>query len=279
MEFQILISMKYVYKLILIISLFASHLSCEEEATLDLKPGKPRLVIDAAISEEVECTVKLTLTQSFYDNIPYQYVSGATVTLSDDMGYFEELREEVGKPGEYVSYKLGEVGVKYTLKVTVDGESYESTVVIPKAVQLEEIYVYEIKAGNKSYYSPSVFYQDPAGERNYYYTKVTVNDRTLKTLYLHDDDSRDGKRIHRVLFFDKEANGGNTLQTEDNIDVEMQTIDYGMYEFYRSWSSFVGGDSNPTTNFTGDVLGCFKAYNSSYISMVVNSNNIYEENN
>lgn len=267
------------YKLIVITCLLALHFSCEEEARLDLNPAEPRLVIDAAISEYVPCTVKLSLSQYFYDNAPYQTVSGATIILSDDKGYSEELIEKPGQPGNYISNKLGEVGVQYTLKVIVEGESYEATAVIPKAVQLDEIYIYEIKAGNKSYYSPIVIYQDPKGVKNYYYTVVTVNDRVLKTLYLHHDDNRDGVRVPQILFFDKEANGGNTLDTDDRVDVEMQTIDYGMYEFYRSWSSFAGGDSNPTTNFTGDVLGCFKAYNSSHISMIVSANNIYEENN
>lgn len=256
------------------------HVSCEESVILDLESAEPRLVIDASITEGAPCVVKLTKSQSFYDNIPYERVSGARVLLSDRTGYTEELREEYMNPGVYMSSQLGFVGLEYTLKVIVDENSYESDiVVIPEPVVLEEIYLYDIKAGDKSYFSPSVIFQDPKGVKNYYYTKVVVNDRTLKTLYLHDDDNRDGKRIHRILFFDKEANGDKTLDTNDYVEVEMQSIDYGMYEFYRSWSSFAGGNSNPTTNFTGDVLGCFKAYSSSSISMLVSTESIYNGNN
>lgn len=270
--------MKYLYKLIFVTAIFILNVSCEEKTILDLKTAEPRLVIDAAISEGFPCTVKLTMTQSFYDNVPYRRVSGATVILTDDSGYSEVLQEEYGNSGVYQSSLIGEVDYLYTLRVVVDGETYEASGTIPRPVQLDEVYIYDIKAGGKSYYSPSVIYQDPAGVKNYYYTKVSVNDRVLKTLYLHDDDNRDGKLIHRILFFDKEANGDEALNTGDNLDIEMQSIDYGMYEFYRSWSSFAGGNSNPTTNFSGDVLGCFKAYSSSYISMVVSSDGIFRGN-
>lgn len=271
--------MNTIYKFILILSVAALHISCEHEVILDLKSAEPRLVIDAAISENLPCEVKLTLTQSFYDNEPYKRISGATVILTDNEGNYEVLKEEYWNPGLYKSQILGTVGIKYYLKVIVDGETYEANAVIPEVVHLEEIYLYEIKAGDKSWYSPSVIFNDPADVVNYYYTIVTVNERVLQTLYLHDDEHRNGKPVHRILFFDKEENGDEELQTGDYVEVEMQTIDYGMYEFYRSWSSFAGGDSNPTTNFTGDVLGCFKAYNSSVIGMTVSADRIYKENN
>lgn len=270
--------MKNIYKFILIISLSILTVSCEEEATLDLDTNEPRLVIDAVISEGKPCRVNITMTQSFYDNAPYMRVSGATIILTDDTGYSEELKEEYGLPGIYQSSGTGIVGLQYSLKVIVDGGIYEASATIPQVVELEEAYIYDMRAGNKSYYSPSVIFQDPEGVKNYYYTRVSVNEKVLSTLYLHNDDSRDGKLIHRILFFDKGANDDKALEGGDNIDIEMQSIDYGMYEFYRSWSSFAGGNSNPTTNFTGNVLGCFKAYSSSYLSMVVSASSIFEGN-
>ncbi|WP_108821172.1 DUF4249 domain-containing protein [Dysgonomonas sp. Marseille-P4361] len=268
--------MKSLYKLLLLFSAIFLFASCEKEVTLDLKSAEPRLVIDASISDHTPCVVTLSLTQSFYDNDSYDRVSGATVILYDE-GMNSEVLEEVGS-GYYQSKEPGVVGVTYFLKVIVDSETYEAEATIPHPVSLDETWIYEVKAGDKSWYSPSVIFNDPKGEKNYYYTKLSINEKPLRTVYLHNDENRDGKRVHRILFFNKEDNDDKNLETGDQIDIEMQSIDYGMYEFLRSWTSFSGGDANPTTNFSGDVLGCFKAYSSSWISMIVSTDNIYQEN-
>lgn len=275
--------MNHIYRYILIAFSLALFVSCEHEMILDLNTAEPHIVIDASITNNSFCYVSLTLSHSFYDNEPYETISGSTVILTNGEGRSETLREDYSHPGNYISNEIiGQTGQSYYLKVIIDGETYEADATIPTEVKMEAIHLYEIKAGDKSWYSPSVEFQDPADEKNYYYFIVTVNDKVMQSVYLSDDEYRNGKKIHRILFFDKEDNDDEELNTGDHVMVEMQTLDYGMYKFYQTWLSFAGGDANPATNFSGDVLGCFKAYNTDLISMVVSHDYIYvedEENN
>lgn len=269
-----------IYKYILLFLSLSFLVSCEQEMILDLKTAEPQIVIDAAISGYAPCTVYLSLSHSFYDNSSYEKISGATIVLTDGVGNVETLIEDNNNPGKYISTEIfGETGRTYSLKVTLDDKTYEASATIPTLVPLQEIHLYEIKAGDKSWYSPSVEFDDPIDEKNYYYFIVTVNDRILRSVYLDDDEHRNGKRVHRILFFDKEDNDDEELKTGDNIMVEMQTLDYGMYKFYQTWQSYAGGNANPATNFTGGVLGCFKAYNTDWMTMIVSADNIYVENN
>lgn len=271
--------MRYIYKLLLV-SIFSMLLcSCEKIVDINLRSVEPRLVIDASITQFSPCIVYLTKTQPFKDNGPSPKVSGAIVELRDENGYREILQESTVNPGVYISLTQGVVDRKYFLNVTVDGESYEASATIPEIVPIEEAYIYEIKAGTGSWYSPSFIFQDPPGVANYYYTILYINDYPMKTIYIDDDEFRDGLRVHKILFFNKNDNHGDDLETGDRIKIEFQSIDVGMYNFYKSLQSVAAdGGTNPFTNFSGDVLGCFKAYNTSFIEYNVSGDIIYFEN-
>lgn len=279
MEFQILNGMKSLYKLLLIPLLLVLLFSCEKIVDIDLRSVEPRLVIDASITEFSPCVVRLTKSQDFKDNGPSTRVSGATIELRDEDGYMEILKESDNSPGVYTSLLQGVPNKKYFLKVEVEDKIYEASAVIPEVIPIEEAYIYEIKAGSGSWYSPSFIFQDPPGIANYYYTILYVNGNPMKTIYLDDDEFRDGLRVHNILFFNRNDNHGNDLETGDEIKIEFQSLDKGMYTFYKSlFSVAADGGTNPITNFSGNVLGCFKAYNTSFIEYNVSGDIIYPGN-
>ncbi|NDV80277.1 DUF4249 domain-containing protein [Dysgonomonas sp. 511] len=259
--------MKPIYTLLTIIAIAFS--ACEKQMILDIDTAEPRDVISAIISEEVPCVVVLTKTQGFYDNNPYQTISGATVTLSDSKGKTETLNESF-EPGVYTSKMTGEVGETYYLKIEIEDNVYEAEAKVPAKVPIEELYIYQIQVGDGSWFSPCVAFNDPAEEENYYYFLLTINDRMMRSFYLEKDENRNGKPIDKILYFNKEDNFDDDLETGDHIYVEMQTIDKGAYTYFYSLSSAAGrGATNPLTNFTGGALGCFKAYNSTYADAYV----------
>jgi hypothetical protein len=243
---------------------------------VDLRAAAPKLVIDASISDGKPCTVYLTKSQAFNDNDTFKTVTGAEIILDGEDGNSEELVESNTMDGLYVSHTVGEAGKRYFLKVTAQGQTYEANAAIPDSVPIEKTYIYDIKAGNKSWYSPAYVFHDPPGENNYYYTILYVNDVIMNTIYLDDDKYRNGLEVHRILFFNKDDNDGNDLKTGDRIRIEMQSLDKGMYLYYKSMFSVAAdGGTNPITNFTGDALGCFKAYSSSHAEFTVSSDIVY----
>jgi hypothetical protein len=218
------------------------------------------------------------MSQAFQDNNRYEAVREAMVILRDEDGNEEILTEAVYNPGLYMSEMMGVVGKEYYLTVIVDDKEYEASAVIPNVVHITDVFIYDIKAGDKSWFSPSIMFDDPEYEDNYYYTLVYINGRKLDTFYLYDDEFRNGKHVHKILFFNKEDNQDNDLETGDEVMIEMQSIDKGMYRFYETWTSFAnGGAANPISNISGGALGCFKAYNTSTIYMVVSAAYIYSE--
>lgn len=67
------------------------------------------------------CTVLLARSLSYTDTNTFPAVSGPVVTLSDDAGGLETLRE-TSMPSEYRGRtRLGPAGRRYTLRVDTDG--------------------------------------------------------------------------------------------------------------------------------------------------------------
>lgn len=259
---------KYIF-----IAFLLALVSCEE--IVDLKSGEiePRIVIDATITENQECLISITKTQKFYDDFPGEEVGGAVITLKDDKGQSEVMRGSKQYAGIYISSIKGVVGVEYTLEVAIDGEKYVAKATIPPVTPIDSIYIYNIQFGKEPWYSPCVVFRDIPDKANYYHSLVYVNGNLLRTIYLTDDEYRDGLEIHDILHFNKEHNNDEELEIGDQITVELQSLDKGAYTFYNSIAFSTG--TNPISNFSGGVLGCFKAYNTDIKDIIIEENIIY----
>lgn len=262
---------KIIYTPLLFFSICLLLSSCTEDVILDLKSTEPKLIIDASFLENDVCTVLLTTTKDYYDNSSSQpIVTGATITLSDDLGNIEILDEV--QAGTYVSSSLvGTSGITYTLSVESKGKSYNSTAYFPYTVPIDSIYFLDMKIGTKDYYSPVIVYQDPPNVANYYYSSISVNGRWLKTVYVNDDKYKDGKRVDNILGFNPSDNHDNKLIKGDLVGVEMRTINQSAYEFYSSLFSTV--TANPASSFSGGAIGCFMTYGSSSIQATISDSN------
>jgi len=252
--------MKSIYKIIAAIIILTTTSSCEEIVDIELRSVEPKVVIDAQITEESPCVVRLTKTQAFQNNNPYETIEDAVIELTCSDGKSETLRKDYREPGLYVSEMKGKVNATYNIRVHIQENTYQATASIPEIVYINQVYIYAITAGSKSYYSPAIRFNDPPGIKNYYYAILSVNEKVMRSIYLYDDEHRDGVENDRILFFDKEDNDDDELQTGDILRVELQNLDVGMYNFYKSLYSAAEG-TNAVTNFSGGALGCFKAYN------------------
>lgn len=253
---------------ILIITISALLLSCETEIDLDLKSAEPRLVIDANIAEGATCYVLLSMTKDYWDQeeIPYG-VDGATITLSDSKSNPEVL-QPTGNKGVYTSSRIkGKVGNTYTLTVSLEGKTYIATEKIPVPVPIHHIRTYKMDTGGDSYYYPCISFRDPADVENYYLYVMELNGRPLQKKKVDDDKNSNGKLKEPILFFD---NKDDEIQVGDYVRVELQSVSFGAYNYYKTITP-PGGvqNSNPISNFSGNVLGLFKAYSSSTIDMTI----------
>lgn len=251
---------KLLYAIVLIFAVLFS--SCEKMVDLDLNSIDPRLVIDASIRDGEECVVSLSLTQDYFDASPKEYVSEAEVYLSIEGSVFPEEQLVETYRGVFKSVTIkGVVGETYRLRVVVDGEEYRSLATIPEVVHIDKLYVYSLELGGKYWFNPCVAFYDPKGIANYYYYTLKINENQMSGLYLDDDTSFDGLYNNRILVFNKEDNDDNELKMGDSFTVEILSIDEGAFNYYQSLYSIAsGGGTNPISNISGGVLGCFNAY-------------------
>lgn len=104
--------------------------SCEDEISPELEKADPILVIDAWLTNQPgDQVIHITETQPYFENTLPPGVSGATVSVEDDLGNIFFFQEDATIKGDYVWTPLpGEVfaegGGTYTLKVEYNGESF-----------------------------------------------------------------------------------------------------------------------------------------------------------
>ncbi len=245
--------------------------SCQKVITLDLQASAPRLSIEGNLADDGQpCTVLLARSVSYTDTNVFPAVSGAVVTLSNDAGGLETLRETT-TPGQYRgSTILGQPGRRYTLRVEADGQAYVAVSTLPSpVVPLSGLRVQKSAIGSNIQALPD--YLDPAGTRNYYLFRQYRNGRLNKNVYLQNDEFTDGKPNVRGLGTGGGGGGGSTdadkLVAGDSLRVEMQNVDVNVYEYFRTLNLTLQGGgmataspANPKSNFTGDVLGYFSAH-------------------
>ena len=117
-------------RLLILILTFSFTISCEELIFLDLETAKERLCIDANIKFNGEINelqvIKLSLTSGFYDqNI--NWVDDAVVEIIDlNSNTTYTFLHDVNQPGHYFCEFSPNFNINYKLRITHNGEIFES---------------------------------------------------------------------------------------------------------------------------------------------------------
>jgi len=238
---------------------------CTKIIDIDLNSANPQYVIEGEITNEVRNhQVKITKTLNFSENNGFPAVSYAFVTLSNDVGNIDTLREIT--PGLYETKTIqGVPGRTYTMRVQHEGKTFVSVSKMPEPVPLlsvrteESIFGSEGPAGSsqKPYFAIPL-YLDPAGVKNFYRFRQIINGKPDPEFLVRNDNFSDGKpSVEPVISSLTDMYKGDTL------DFQMQCIDEAVYNYFFSTSASTGSSdttpSNPVSNIVGGALGYFSA--------------------
>jgi hypothetical protein len=185
--------------------------NCIEPIDVDFTEGEERLIVDGMITNkpgpyEVKLSTSAIYGKSGYDGVAHP-VSGAVLTISDDLGNSEVLTQKnisgyiiEGTYTTQVGGIQGVVGRTYSLHIiTSDGNQYESVPQIMKAVSDIDFIDYEFGSRDivnennvmVSEYGFDVFvnFQDPPEHGDYYKWKWkgTYEVETQPELYVEYD--------------------------------------------------------------------------------------------
>ncbi|MCK9413679.1 MAG: DUF4249 domain-containing protein [Prolixibacteraceae bacterium] len=239
------------------VALILSFGSCEKVIQLDLKKSTPKIVIQGNIYDQPgPYIVKISNSVNFDASSNYPPVTGAAITISDNSGQNEKLTETTA--GTYLTSKLrGVPGRTYSLSVKIGNENYLSTATMPLAVPIDSIYFSSsLFSGEKM---TTVRILDPPFIVNYYRLVYFINKVRQKAFYVLDDDLFQGAIIRYALL----SRGSNIkLVKGDLVTVWLESIDHGVFEYFRTAGSD-GGESaspaNPVSNISNGALGYFNA--------------------
>jgi hypothetical protein len=247
--------------------------SCEKVIDLNLQTTTSQLVIEGNLADDSRpCQVTLNRSANYTDTNNFQAVSGATITLTDNAGGRETLRESATAPGQYVGATvLGVPGRTYTLRVETGGAAYVATSTLPApVVPFDKLSTQLSAVGNRI--QAVVEFNDPAGQPNSYLYRQYRNGRLNPAIFAQNDQFNDGKHVTQVLRSmggppPSDPNDLNKLVAGDSLRVEMQNIDANVYEYFRTLNLILTTNpatattpANPKSNFSGGVLGYFSAH-------------------
>ena len=251
-------------------TLLLASTGCEKVVDLDLKTSDSQLVIEGnLVDDNRPCQVRLSRSVNYAEANTFPPVTGATITLTDDAGGRETLRET--SPGQYVGATLrGTPGRAYTLRVETGGAAYVAMSKLPVVVPFGGLRT-EPGTFNADNIQAVVEYEDPAGAGNSYLFRQYRNGRLNKAFFIQNDKFTDGKPVRQALR--ATGGGGSTaddldkLAVGDSLVVEMQNIDPSVYEYYRTLNQILQSNpvfsttpANPQSNFSGGALGYFSAH-------------------
>jgi len=253
------------------VTLLLASTGCEKVIELDLKTSSAQLVIEGnLVDDNRPCQVSLSTSANYTDSNTFAPVAGATITLADNAGGLETLREAT--PGQYVGASvLGVPGRTYTLRVETGGAAYVATSRLPAPVVPFEKLSTQLSAFGTDNIQAVVDYTDPAGLGNSYLFRQYRNGRINPTIFVQNDQFTDGNHVTQTLraFSNSSTDPDNLnkLVVGDSLQVEMQNIDASVYEYFRTLNLILTTGAapsttpaNPKSNFSGGALGYFSAH-------------------
>lgn len=240
-------------------------LSCQKVIPVKLDGAAPQIVIEGEITaNKGPYSVKVSESVDFEASNTFPGRTDATVSITDLSTGRKELLTGTGGGTYRTSSMLGVGGHSYLLSVEVGGKTYTATSTIPvKAVKIDRLFAKKFALDKNDIYMVPQF-TDPPGKGNYYRIRQYVNGVIIKGSYVRSDEASDGLVYDGQLYYSTDADDGNPLiHNGDKITAELQCVDKGAYDYFRTLSSTIDQDAstpaNPVSNISGGALGVFNA--------------------
>lgn len=262
-------------------------ISCEESITLDVRQTEPRVAIEAQVTDHAGYQfVKVTRSVGFYQTGPTPRITNAVITVTDDLGsvinFVHNPREHADSAGIYLPEVpfTGAIGRTYTLRVQVDGTTYEATDKLHDVIPIDSLgyteneFQLEDPEETGKIYELLMYASEPQDEKNFYLFKFYRND-SLK--YFNDTD---------IYYSDDELLGGeiNGVSSPiyygdgDEAMMEVYSLSRVGYVYFNDLWSILNNDGGgmfgpipamPRTNLSNDAIGFFQVSSVKSRSVVI----------
>ncbi len=170
-------------KLVTVFLLILIFSSCDKIINPDLESASPILVVEAWLNDKPEKQIiRLTMTQPYFDTSTPIGVSGATVTVTDDLNVAYAFVDDGTNSGTYqwtptLGQNFGAAGRKYALSVQVNGETFQALSEMKRTTVVDSI-TFKVKPEfqfPEDSYVAEFWATDPKGKGDTYWIKAFKN--------------------------------------------------------------------------------------------------------
>ena len=228
--------------------------SCEELIDVNLNDADPRYVIEADLTDlSNDQIINVSQTVAFDEPVRNKPINNAAVVVTDDKGTIYNFNS-IGN-GAYKATFKPKTNTRYDLRVTIDGEVFESSSYMNAYIDVDSLGIIEDVIFSDTVYSVTLKFVDPKDQPNYYKYNISVNGSDLKFSRVFSDKFNDGLYVtHQV------SDNNNDILIGDTITVRRQIIDRPVFNYWNEILSINPGSAapaNPTSNITNRALGFF----------------------
>lgn len=256
---------------------------CTDVINLDLPAGQPVLSVDGAITDGPgPYVVNLTRTAPYLEGRPLPRVTGAVLTLADNQGQADTLRER--SPGVYVTRRLrGKIGNQYVLTIQAEGQTYRAQTEIRRALTIDSLgtkYIAETTPLDSAGYEVTFHGQELPGPGDYLRFKVYRNGRLWNQpadLFVSSDQLVDGNYLNFNF-------NTHSYKKGDRVRVEINSLTEDYYNFLNELATqtvnfgiFAAPPANVRTNLHNTLgssgktaVGYFAGYSVRADSLLIN---------
>ena len=225
--------------------------ACQDVIDLETEAGETQLVIDAWVTDESKAqTIKLSLTQPYFDRGGIVPAKGATVILfsQDSIPYpFIDLKNDgnyVWQPS-VVGEKILEVGKQYALYVKYGAEEYFSISKVNRVPPLDSINYFKQKYPvaptdlRQEGYQVDFYARDPKGAGDCYWVRAyrndTLFDKPSQILTVYDASFSPGGSADGLMFILPIRAGASPdlYNANDKVKVELYSIPQEAFFFLQ----------------------------------------------
>lgn len=233
-----------IYLYIMCLVAVATMTACEDQIDVTLGDSTPQLSVEAWITNQTPTqTIRLTVSQDYFNNAAAAGASGATVRVSDDQGNVYNFAESDATAGNYLSNFTGTVGLTYTLYIQYQGEEYQATTTLSRVPPIDSIRVEDAETADpgptniSKGYRAEFFANEIPGQGDYYRIKTYRNNELLNkpaNITVFEDTNVDGLPfiLPIRLSINPDSDEGEGYALGDQVKVELLSISREAYRFF-----------------------------------------------
>ncbi len=265
--------MKNIFLILIILFISVSVFSCTDVIDIDVEEGVSQLSVDALVNNKAETqTIKLTLTQGYFDNSAIKPALGATVYVFDQDSVMHEFKD-LKNDGVYTyngkNKPLNKIGKQYALYINYGGEEYVSISKLNRVPKIDSIN-YEVEKlpikpenGPQEGFLPQFYANDFVGEGDCYWIKAAKNNKyfskATEIQVAYDAGFSPGSRTDGLLFIlpIRTSVARELYSDKDTLKVDVYSITQEQF-FYLQFVQQVSQDgslfSTPLANIPTNVV-------------------------